>query len=64
LVFICFQKDPREQFIPIQERLDEGDRINQWTTHIGSAVFFCPPGVDEAGGDRGKYWGAGLFDAA
>lgn len=60
LVFICFQKDPLKQFVPIQERLDEADRLNQWIIHIGSAVFYCPPGVGEG---RDKYWGAGLFEA-
>ncbi|MDO4911899.1 MAG: Dyp-type peroxidase, partial [Corynebacterium sp.] len=36
LIFICFQQDPDEQFTPIQQRLDESDRLNQWITHIGS----------------------------
>ncbi|MEJ5927132.1 Dyp-type peroxidase [Corynebacterium sp. H128] len=57
LVFVCFQKDPRKQFEPIQERLDEQDRLNQWIEHIGSAVFFIPPGVTET-----SYWGAGLLE--
>lgn len=56
LVFICFQKDHRKQFSPIQQRLDEGDRINQWITHIGSALYFCPPGTQQ-----GKYWGQELL---
>lgn len=60
LVFICFQKDPLEQFVPIQQRLDEADRLNQWISHIGSAVFFCPPGV---GKGHDEYWGAGIFEA-
>ncbi|MCH6195976.1 Dyp-type peroxidase [Corynebacterium mastitidis] len=58
-VFICFQKDPTRQFTPIQERLDQADRLNQWITHIGSAVYFVPPGT---GGERGGFWGAGLLD--
>lgn len=60
LVFICFQKDPLKQFVPIQQRLDEADRLNQWISHIGSAVFFCPPGV---GKGNDEFWGAGLFEA-
>lgn len=57
LVFICFQKDPRTQFEAIQQRLDEGDRLNQWIEHIGSAVFFIPPGTTS----EDDYWGAALL---
>ncbi|AKK03291.1 Dyp-type peroxidase [Corynebacterium epidermidicanis] len=57
LVFICFQKNPKLQFEAIQQRLDEGDRLNQWITHIGSAVFFIPPGVQS----ESDYWGAELL---
>lgn len=60
LVFICYQKDPDLQFTPIQQRLDQLDRINQWTTHIGSAVYFCPPGTKTAS----EFWGEALFQAA
>lgn len=63
LVFICFQKDPLKQFDPIQKRLAEGDRLNQWITHIGSAVYFVPPGVSEDGAEGDKYWGAGLLES-
>ncbi|MBC3185435.1 Dyp-type peroxidase [Corynebacterium sp. zg-331] len=57
-IFICFQQDPTVQFIPIQQRLDEADRLNQWITHIGSAVYFVPPGT---GADRGDFWAAELL---
>lgn len=59
LVFICFQKNPDRQFTPIQTRLNEQDRLNQWITHIGSSVFFILPGT---GGEDG-YWGQGLLEA-
>lgn len=62
-VFICFQQDPTQQFVPIQQRLDEADRLNQWITHIGSAVYAVPPGVDGAGDGRDTYWGATLLEA-
>ncbi|KQB85452.1 Dyp-type peroxidase [Corynebacterium oculi] len=58
-IFICFQKDPTVQFTPIQRRLDAADRLNQWITHIGSAVYFIPPGTGEG---RGDFWGAHLLD--
>lgn len=56
-LFICFQKNPRAQFDPIQRRLDESDRLNEWITHIGSAVFAIPPGTSE-----GEYWGQDLLE--
>ena len=60
LIFICFQKDPIAQFTTIQDRLDAGDRLNQWITHIGSAVFAILPGTGEG---RDTYWGQSLLEA-
>lgn len=45
LVFVTFQADVAEQFVPVQRRLDELDLLNTWTTPIGSAVFAVPGGV-------------------
>ena len=53
LIFIAYQKDPDAQFTPVQQRLDEADRLNEWTTHIGSAVYWVPPGTGEG---RDAYW--------
>lgn len=55
-LFICYQRDPRHQFIPIQRRLAKSDALGEHTRHVGSAIFACPPGA-AAGG----YVGAGLF---
>ncbi|APT92412.1 peroxidase [Corynebacterium phocae] len=60
LVFICFQKDPRKQFEPIQARLDEADQLNTWITHIGSAMYFIPRGTT-SGGKGDAYWGQELL---
>jgi dye decolorizing peroxidase len=49
LVFISFQADLGEQFVPLQRRLDKGDRLNEWTTTIGSAEFAVLPGFAEGG---------------
>lgn len=46
-IFVSFQADLQAQFLPIQQRLDELDLLNQWTTPIGSAVFAIPPGCAE-----------------
>lgn len=56
LLFITFQADIDEQFIPIQRRLAEGDLLNVWTVPVGSAVFAIPPGVEP-----GEYLGHGLL---
>lgn len=48
LFFISFQRDPR-QFITIQDALSAGDRLNEFISHTGSAVFLCPPGARTGG---------------
>jgi deferrochelatase/peroxidase EfeB len=57
LIFIAHQSDPRTGFIPINGRLAKFDMMNQFTTHVGSGVFACPPGAKP-----GSFIGAGLFD--
>ena len=57
LIFIAYQGDPRTGFIPINEKLSKFDMMNQFTTHVGSAVFACPPGARP-----GSFIGAGLFE--
>ncbi|MFK3679078.1 Dyp-type peroxidase [Microbacterium sp. NPDC090218] len=49
LLFVSFQADIDRQFIPMQQRLDELDLLNEWTVPIGSAVFAIPPGCAEGG---------------
>lgn len=56
LFFICFQRDPRRQFIPIQRRLAQTDALNRHTLHTASGLFACPSGVG-----RGGFLGEGLF---
>ncbi len=56
LLFLCYQKDPRTQFIPIQQRIAGVDALSVYLTHIGSAVFACPPGAKQ-----GSYVGASLL---
>lgn len=57
LLFGCYQRDPLRQFVPIQRRLDEADLLNEWVTHVGSAVFAVLPGFSP-----GEMLGASLFD--
>jgi deferrochelatase/peroxidase EfeB len=56
LLFICFQRDPQRQFIPLQRRLANSDALNRHTLHTASAIFACPPGAK-----RGGFIGEGLF---
>ncbi|MEX3824401.1 Dyp-type peroxidase, partial [Paraburkholderia sp. BR14262] len=58
LIFIAHQGDPRTGFIPINEKLAKFDMMNQFTTHVGSAIFACPPGAK-----AGSFIGAELFSA-
>lgn len=45
LVFIAFARDLDRQFVPVQRRLAELDRLNEWVHTIGSAVYSIPPGA-------------------
>ncbi|MFD3446434.1 iron uptake transporter deferrochelatase/peroxidase subunit [Microbacteriaceae bacterium 4G12] len=56
MFFVCFQSDPRRQFIPIQQRLAENDAMNEYLRHVGSSIFAVPPGAR-----TGSYVGAPLF---
>jgi deferrochelatase/peroxidase EfeB len=59
LFFQAYQKDPRDAFIKIFDKMSKLDALNQFTTHVGSAIFACPPGVQQGG-----YIGQTLFEAA
>jgi deferrochelatase/peroxidase EfeB len=57
LMFICFQRDPRGQFIALQTNIAANDALSRYTTHVGSGIFACPPGAT-----RGEFVGQHLFD--
>jgi deferrochelatase/peroxidase EfeB len=59
LFFQAYQKDPRTGFIKLFDRMSKIDALNQFTTHTGSAIFACPPGVQS-----GQYIGQTLFAKA
>ena len=59
LLFIAYQRDPRTAFIPIFTELSAKDAMNRFATHVGSAVFACPPGTEP-----GRFIGQSLFSAA
>lgn len=54
LLFCSYQADITRQFVPLQQRLADSDRLNRWVTTIGSAVYTILPGCSSDGfvGDR------------
>jgi deferrochelatase/peroxidase EfeB len=54
LFFLAYQKDPRTQFVPLQQKLGSSDLLNEYIKHTGSGVFACPPGVSKVGDWFGK----------
>jgi len=55
LLFIAYQNDPAH-FETLQAKLGSSDALNEYISHIGSAVFFTPPAPHV-----GSYIGEGLF---
>jgi deferrochelatase/peroxidase EfeB len=55
LLFVAYMNDPAH-FIQLQTKLGSVDRLNEYITHIGSALFAVP-----AAPKTGSYIGAGLF---
>jgi deferrochelatase/peroxidase EfeB len=55
LLFISYQSDPAH-FETLQTKLGASDRLNEYISHIGSAIFFVPPAPQE-----GSYIGAQMF---
>ncbi len=57
LHFLCYQRDPRTGFVAIFDTMAKIDALNQFTTHVGSALFAVPPGVAP-----GEFIGQRLFE--
>ena len=58
LLFQSYQADLLDQFVPIQQMLDEADELNEWTTAVGSAEFAILPGFTQ-----GEWLGQRLLEA-
>ncbi|HTT96055.1 MAG TPA: iron uptake transporter deferrochelatase/peroxidase subunit [Solirubrobacterales bacterium] len=56
LFFIAFQKDPEKQFVALQRKLGQFDKLNEYIRHVGSAVFAVPGGIEP-----GAYVGEGFL---
>jgi deferrochelatase/peroxidase EfeB len=55
LLFIAYMNDP-DHFVRLQTRLGSSDLLNEYISHIGSAVFAVPPSPR-----TGSYLAEGLF---
>lgn len=55
LFFLAYMSDPG-QFVALQTKLAAADDLNQYTTHVSSALFAVPRGLC-----RGDDWGRQLF---
>ncbi|WP_137723434.1 Dyp-type peroxidase [Prescottella subtropica] len=56
LIFVTYQADVTRQYLPVQQRLADGDMFNRWSIPVGSAVFAIPPGCRD-----GEYLGQGVL---
>ena len=56
LFFICFNRDSRTQFVPMQRALSTKDVMMEYLEHTGSGHFACPPGTVP-----GAHWGETLL---
>ncbi|MFC5702427.1 iron uptake transporter deferrochelatase/peroxidase subunit [Cohnella faecalis] len=57
LLFISYQKNPEEQFIPMLRLMQNKDKLNEYTMHVASALFACPRGLRE-----GQYIGQNILE--
>ena len=55
LLFVSYQNDPAH-FETLQTKLGASDALNEYITHIGSAIFFVPPAPAP-----GSYVGEAMF---
>ena len=51
LYFIAFTRDPRTQFVPVQQALAQQDLMAEYLLHTSSALFAVPPGVPAVAAD-------------
>ncbi len=58
LLFICYQRDPREGFTRVFEPMAKLDALNQFVTHTGGGLFAVPPGASQ-----GEFIGQRLFNS-
>lgn len=57
LLFLSYQKNPDQQFIPMLRLMQNGDKLNEYTMHVASGMFACPGGLRE-----GQYIGQNILE--
>lgn len=57
LLFVCWQADPLQGFVPVQRKLDRGDALSAFIRHEASGLFAVPGGAD-----KGEYVGQRLLE--
>jgi len=58
LLFVSFQRNPDEQFIPMLKLMQSKDALNEYAVHIASGMFACPGGLRE-----GQYIGQTILES-
>lgn len=54
LFFIAFVRDPRTQYVPLQNKMSRDDLLMEYLVHTGSGIFAVPPGLPSSGGYIGE----------
>ncbi|MGL4830971.1 MAG: deferrochelatase/peroxidase EfeB, partial [Propionibacteriaceae bacterium] len=57
LFFICFVRDPRTHYVPMQTAMSKRDAMVEYLQHRSSGLFAILPGVEQ-----GSWLGKTLFD--
>jgi deferrochelatase/peroxidase EfeB len=57
LFFIGFVRDPATQFVPVQLRMAQQDKLMEYLVFDRSALFLVPPGLQDAT----EWWGSRLW---
>ncbi|WP_405671399.1 iron uptake transporter deferrochelatase/peroxidase subunit [Streptomyces sp. NBC_01530] len=57
LLFVCWQADPLQGFVPLQRKLDRGDALSRYIRHEASGLFSVPGGAAQ-----GEYVGQRLLE--
>lgn len=60
LYFLAYVRDPRVDYVPVQDALARHDLMNEYTQHTASALFAIPPGVPDVAPDGSLRGGAFL----
>lgn len=58
LLFISYQRNPDEQFIPMLRLMQSKDALNEYVSHVASGLFACPAGLRQ-----GSYIGQNILEA-